>query len=289
MQTSGRSAAGSASAAAGRRTRAAVPRVSRSRRRRRTLLQRLLPIATTLGLLALWELLARAGVLPAEVSPCTDVLAWIVEQLDDTAFWTAIRQTVWHWFAGLVLGATVGVVLGAAIGSVPIVQRLLTVPLEFLRPIPTIVFLPLLILVMGSRSQTAIILTALAALWPVLFQTIYGVHAIEPHSVETARVFGLRRGQILWNVSLPSILPYLATGVRISSSIALVVAVSVELVGGIPGLGAALANAAQNGVYAAMYGLLLVSGLLGLALNVAFERAERRLLGWHVSHRDGAA
>jgi ABC-type nitrate/sulfonate/bicarbonate transport system permease component len=84
---------------------------------------------------------------------------------------------------------------------------------------------------------------------------------------------------------LPSLLPYLATGVRISSSLSLIVAVSAELIGGVPGVGAEMAAAAQNGLYDAMYGWLVVSGILGLLLNAVLERTEKRLLRWHVSHR----
>jgi ABC-type nitrate/sulfonate/bicarbonate transport system permease component len=245
----------------------------------------LIPVGTTIGILALWELLARTGVLPAEVPPFTDIVSWLVDQLNDPAFWTSVRLTMWHWFAGLVIGGVIGVVLGIAIGLVPFVQRLLNVPLEFLRPIPAIVYLPLLILVLGSRSQTAIVLASLGAFWPMLFQTIYGVRAIDQQAVETGKVFGLNARQRLWYIQLPSLLPYLATGIRISSSLALIVAVSAELVGGVPGIGADMANAQTNGVYDAMYGLLIVSGILGLALNFVLERTEKRLLRWHVSHR----
>lgn len=242
-------------------------------------------MGTTVALLACWELLARAGVLAAEVPPLTDVLQWLGGQLGEGAFWTALRQTLWHWCAGLGIGGAAGIVLGVTIGTVPVVQRLLNVPLEFLRPIPAIVYLPLLILVMGSRSQTAIVLAALGAFWPMLLQSIYGVRAIDPQAVETGKVFGLRPAQILRSIMLPSVLPYLATGARISASLALIVSISTELVGGVPGLGAQLANAAQNGIYQGMYGLLLVTGVLGLVLNAALERTERRLLRWHVSHR----
>jgi ABC-type nitrate/sulfonate/bicarbonate transport system permease component len=248
-------------------------------------LRPLLGTATTIALLALWELLARTGVLPDEVPPCSDVVSWFAGQLGDGAFWTALTQTLWHWFAGLVLGGAVGVVLGVAIGLLPVVQRLLNLPLEFLRPIPAIVYLPLLILVMGSRSPTAIVLSSLGAFWPMLFQSIYGVRAIDPQAVETGRVFGLTARQRLWSIQLRSVLPYLATGVRISSSLALIVAVSAELVGGVPGIGASIANASTNGLYDAMYGLLILSGILGLVLNFVLERTERRLLRWHVSHR----
>jgi ABC-type nitrate/sulfonate/bicarbonate transport system permease component len=256
-----------------------------SARRRRGAPRALIPIGTTIGLLALWELLSRGGVLPDEVPPFTDIVSWLVDQLGDSAFWTALGQTVWHWFAGLLIGGVIGTVLGVAIGAMPIIQRLLNVPFEFLRPIPAIVYLPLLILVMGSKSQTAIILASLGSFWPMLFQTIYGVRAIDQQAVDTGKIFGLTPRQRLWNIVLPSLLPYLATGVRISSSLSLIVAVSAELVGGVPGLGAEMAAAAQNGLYDAMYGVLLVSGLLGLALNGVLERTEKRLLRWHVSHR----
>ncbi|WP_416981203.1 ABC transporter permease [Streptomyces sp. T028] len=248
--------------------------------------QVLFPVATTAGLLALWELLARGGALPAEIPPFSDVVARLVDEGGDSAFWTALGQTLWHWFAGLLIGGAVGIVVGGTIGTVPFVHRLLNVPLEFLRPIPAIVYLPLLILVMGSRSQTAIIMASLGALWPMLFQSIYGVRAIDAQVVETGRVFGLTGRQILRYVMLPSVLPYLATGVRISSSLALIVAVSAELVGGVPGLGSSLGAAAQNGLYPTMYGLLLVSGVLGLLLNTALERTEKRLLHWYVAHRE---
>ena len=246
----------------------------------------LIPLGTTIGLLALWELFARTGVLPDEVPPFTDIVSWLVGQLGDPAFWTSVAQT------------RVAVVRrphhrrgrrhrARRDASVPCrsCSALLNVPLEFLRPIPAIVYLPLLILVLGSRPQTAILLASLGAFWPLLFQSIYGVRAIDQQAIETGKVFGLSKRQRLWYIMLPSLLPYLATGVRIASSLALIVAVSIELVGGVPGLGADMAAASQNGLYDAMYGLLLVSGILGLLLNAVLERTEKRLLRWHVSHR----
>jgi ABC-type nitrate/sulfonate/bicarbonate transport system permease component len=261
------------------------PRRASSRGRAGAPTRLLIAGGTTVGLLALWELLSRAGVLPDEVPPFSEVVSWLVDQLGVSSSWTALGQTLWHWFAGLIIGGFVGVVLGVTIGVVPFVQRLLNVPFEFLRPIPAIVYLPLLILVMGSRSQTAIVLACLGAFWPMLFQSIYGVRAIDQQAIETGKVFGLTPRQRLWNIMLPSVLPYLATGVRISSSLALIVAVSAELVGGVPGIGAEMAASSQNGLYDAMYGWLIVSGILGLALNFVLERTEKRLLRWHVSHR----
>lgn len=245
----------------------------------------LIPAGTTLSLLALWEVLSRSGVFPAELPPFSEVVDWLVSDLAHGSFWIALGQTAWHWFAGLFIGGLIGIVLGVTIGVVPLLQRLLNTPFELLRPIPAIVYLPLLIYVMGATSQTAIILASVGALWPMLFQTYYGVRAIDPQSIETGRVFGLTARQRFWNIMLPSLLPYASTGVRISSSLALIVAVSIELIAGVPGLGAQLAIYAQNSVYTGMYSVLLTTGLLGLALNAVLERTEKRLLRWHVSHR----
>lgn len=244
-----------------------------------------LPVGTTLLLLAAWEGLTVGAVLPDEVPSTTAVVSWLLGELGDQAFWLTIGRTLWHWFAGLVAGGVVGVVVGATAGSLPLVRRLLNWPLEFLRPIPAIVYLPLMILIMGSRPQTAILLAAIGALWPMLFQAVYAVRAIDPVALETGRVFGLSRRQRVVRVVTPSILPHLATGLRISSSLALVIVISSELVGGVPGIGSALYVASTNGQYAAAYGLLVLAGLLGLALNLSLERSESRLLSWHVSHR----
>ena len=258
---------------------------SRARSRGRVL-RMALPAGATVGLLAIWEAMTVGGVLPDEVPSTTAVASWLFGHLGAQSFWLTVGRTIWHWFAGLAVGSLVGVFLGAIVGSLRPVARLLNWPLEFLRPIPAIVYLPLVILVMGSRGQTAILLAAIGALWPMLFQSAYAVRAVDPVALETGRVFGLRRSQRAVRIVAPSVLPHLATGLRISSSLALVIAISSELIGGVPGIGSALSTASINGQYTAAYSLLAVAGLLGLALNLILERSERRLLGWHVSHRE---
>jgi len=251
----------------------------------RWLADRAVPVGATLGLLALWETAARTSILPTEFPPFTEVVGWLAGQVLGGSFWRPVGDTVTHWFGGLVIGGVPGIILGVVLGLVSPLERLLRIPLEFLRPIPSIVYLPLLILVLGSRSQTAIVLAAVGAFWPMLFQTFYGVRSVDMHGVETGRVFGLGSRQILWNITLPSVLPHVAVGLRIASSLALVVAISAELVGGVPGLGTEILGATQNGLYDAAYGLVIVVGVLGLLLNTALEQTEKRLLRWHVPHR----
>jgi len=86
-------------------------------------------------------------------------------------------------------------------------------------------------------------------------------------------------------VTLPSAVPYIATGVRIASAVSLILTITAELVIGAPGLGQSINLARSGGNVELMYALILATGILGLLLNMIFVRAERRLLRWHPSQR----
>lgn len=269
---------------------ASVVRTSNDRGRHpRQLPSWLLAGVTTAAILGLWEGTARAGLLPPQLPPLSEVCAWLWAQFGTASFWSDLLQTLWHWAAGLVIGGLAGVVLGAVVGTIPVLQRFVQGTLEFLRPIPSIVYLPLFLLVIGGTSTTAITIVAIGSFWPMMFQTYYGVQAVDPVALDTGRVFNLTLRQRLQHIVFHSISPFIATGVRIASSLALIVGVSVELIGGVPGVGASLSAYAQNGVYPGVYGLVLVAGVLGVVLNFVFEGTERRVLSWHVSHREAAS
>jgi NitT/TauT family transport system permease protein len=153
---------------------------------------------------------------------------------------------------------------------------------EFLRPIPSVALIPLVIVLLGIGPETKITLAVYAALWPLLFNTIYAMSEIDPVQVDTARAFGLSRSRILWTVRLPHAAPFVMTGVRISASIALILVISTELLaGGSGGLGQVIFDAGSGGgrmdvVLAAT----LVAGVIGFVGNSVLERVQRRWLGW---------
>jgi ABC-type nitrate/sulfonate/bicarbonate transport system permease component len=89
-------------------------------------------------------------------------------------------------------------------------------------------------------------------------------------------------------VSLPGAVPFIATGIRISSATALVLVVTAELVIGAPGLGREINQARAGGVPDLMYALTIATGLLGVALNAVLAKIEARVLHWHPSHREAA-
>jgi ABC-type nitrate/sulfonate/bicarbonate transport system permease component len=251
---------------------------------------RLAPAWSIAAALALWELVTRTGVLPQRHVPAmTDTVAELFEQLGTTGFWTAVGNTMQGWALGLGIAAALAIPLGIVIGSAPLLYRALRFVIEFLRPIPSVALIPLAVLVYGTGVESKVFLAAFASFWPLFVQTLYGVRDVDPVATDTARSFGLGRAERLWRIKLPSAVPYIATGIRISSAVALILSVTAEIVIGSAGLGRAINVARSSGAVELMYALIIATGILGWLLNVAATRAERRVLYWHPSQRAATA
>jgi ABC-type nitrate/sulfonate/bicarbonate transport system permease component len=248
------------------------------------------PLLAIAGTLALWQLLTATGVLnPDHIPTMTDTVAELVDLLGESSFWSALGSTLEGWALGLGIAAALAIPLGILIGSSATAHRSLRFVIEFLRPIPSVALVPLAVLIYGVGLESKVFLAAFASFWPLLVQTLYGVQDVDPVATDTARSFGLSRFERLYRIKLPSAIPYIATGLRISSSVALILAVTAEIVIGSAGLGREINVARSSGAIELMYALTITTGLLGWALNIAATRAERRVLHWHPSHRQVAA
>jgi ABC-type nitrate/sulfonate/bicarbonate transport system permease component len=246
----------------------------------------LAPTLAIASALALWELLTVSGALDERHIPAmTDTFAELFEILGTEEFWTAVWNTMQGWALGLGIAAGLAIPLGIVIGSSALLHRSLRFVIEFLRPIPSVALIPLAVLIWGTGLDSKVFLAAFAAFWPLLVQTLYGVHDVDPVATDTARSFGLGRAERLWRITLPSAVPYIATGIRISSAVALILAVTAELVIGSAGLGRAINVARSSGALELMYALIIATGVIGWLLNIVATRLERRFLHWHPSHR----
>jgi ABC-type nitrate/sulfonate/bicarbonate transport system permease component len=249
-----------------------------------------LPAAAVLGVLALWELVVAIGLLNENhVPPMTDTVSEFVTLLGDGDFWSAVGSTLEGWGLGLAIAAALAIPLGILIGSSAVAYRALRFVIEFLRPIPSVALVPLAVLIYGVGLESKVFLAAFASFWPLFVQTLYGVRDVDPVATDTARSFGLGRFERLWRIKLPSAVPYIATGLRISSAVALILAVTAEIVIGSAGLGREINVARSSGAIELMYALIITTGLLGWLLNLLTTRAERRVLHWHPSQRQVAA
>jgi len=242
------------------------------------------------GVLVLFELLPRIGVLPRDhFPPISQTLSTLAEQAGESSFWKAVGNTLEGWALGLGIATALAIPLGIVIGSSRLLYRAMRGLIEFLRPIPSVALIPLAILVYGTGLQSKVFLAAFASFWQVLVATLYGVQDVDPVATDTARSFGFSRAQRLFRVTLPSAVPYVATGLRIASAVSLILTVTAELVIGSAGLGRSINLARSGGNEELMYALIVATGVLGLVLNAVFLQVERRVLHWHPSQRGEAA
>jgi ABC-type nitrate/sulfonate/bicarbonate transport system permease component len=243
-------------------------------------------VAGFAALLVLIEVLPRIGVVsPSYLPPASRIASALASEAATGPFWSAVGDTLIGWALGLLIAVVAGVVAGVVIGSVPALRAITASTVEFLRPIPSVALIPLAVLLYGTALQSTLLLVVYAAFWQVLVQVLYGVADVDPVADETARSYRLgpwaRVRYVLW----PTALPYVFTGVRLAAAVALVLAVTTELIIGSPGLGAEIGVAQSSNAIPTMYALIVVTGLLGVGINIAARLAERRLLAWHQSVR----
>jgi NitT/TauT family transport system permease protein len=174
-----------------------------------------------------------------------------------------------------------------ALGASRWADSLARVTIEFLRPVPAVALVPVAVISFGLEIGMQVFLIGFACVWPVLVGTRHGVRAIDPLMIDSARMLGLSRRDIVTRVSLPATAPAIATGVRLAASLGVVVAVATEIVTGSPGLGQYLTQAQQAGDDAAAFAAVLVSGLLGLTVNALFVAGENRVAGWQQQSTEG--
>jgi ABC-type nitrate/sulfonate/bicarbonate transport system permease component len=248
-----------------------------------------LPAISVITVLVLFELLSRAEILsPRSFPPVTDMVSTLAEEITTSDLWTAVGNTLQGWALGLLISSALAIPLGIVIGSSRMLWRSVRVIVEFLRPIPSVALIPLAILVYGTGLQSKVFLATFACFWVLLVQSLYGVQDVDPVATDTARSFGFSRAQRLFRVTLPSAVPYIATGLRLASTVSLILCVTAELVIGSAGLGRSINIARSGGNVELMYALIIVTGLLGWFLNGLFTRVERRVLHWHPSQRSGS-
>jgi ABC-type nitrate/sulfonate/bicarbonate transport system permease component len=238
---------------------------------------------------AVAELAPRTGLVPARfVPPLSEVLHALGAETAERDFWRSLANTLTAWSIGLGIALVAGVAAGLVIGSVPVLRRVTASTIEFLRPIPSVALVPLVALLYSTGIESTLVLVVYASFWQVLIQVLYGVTDVDPVLRETARSYCLGRVSRLRHLVWPSALPFVMTGVRLAASVALVLTITAELVIGSPGLGSAIAVAQSSGALPKMYALIIVTGVIGVVVNLAARAMERRSLHWHTSMRTEA-
>ena len=261
---------------------AARPGKSGRRRRRIRPRQWILGAVPIVGMLVYWVTWGVAGgqesngLLPTigDVGTAFRDLAASGEMFSDAT--ASLRRVV----LAVAVAAVVGVSLGALMGVSKIAKELFTPALELVRPVPIAAWIPLVIIIFGIGELPAEVLVFLGTVYPFLLNTLSGVAQTAPIHLRAAAMLGAGRMTTIFRVVLPSALPSILTALRLSLGIGWWVTVLAELLAVRSGLGYRLVIAQQNIDTATVMATIVVTAVIGAALNGLAILLERRLLRW---------
>lgn len=216
------------------------------------------------------------------VSPLGDVLeafraTWLFEHVGSDVAPSLVRMTL-----GYAAAIVIGVAGGFLLGSSAVVNAIASPVVGFLRSIPAAALLPPAIVLFGIGGGTKVAVIAFVCCWPIMLNTSDGVRELDSTLLATARVYGIRGTQRFRTVILPAVSPRIFAGMRTSLSIAILLLVTSEMVASTNGIGYFVFQAQQQFSVDDMWAGVLLLGLLGFTLNLAFGAVERRVLRWNV-------
>lgn len=194
---------------------------------------------------------------------------------------TNLVPTLLNLFVGLAFGIALGVLIGAHLGLSAYATRMFMPIINFVRAIPAIAKVPIFIMFFGIDREMRIAVITFVVMFPVMVATIQAVRSTDPTLVDTAKAFKLSNLQILWKVRLPSASPQLFAAFQLAVQIAFLVAIAAEILGAGFGLGAFTKIAQDSFLIVDMWTGVILIGLVGYALFLAFEVVERYFLRWY--------
>jgi len=232
------------------------------------------------GILLLWELLARAGLLPPNWLPAPTLVARTVYKLAVAGeLWRHIAITLERVGIGFAFGAAAGTILGALTGYVPVARKLLDPILQSLRSVPSIAWVPLFLLWLGIQETSKITLIALGAFFPVYLNLSVAMRHVDPKLLEVGKLFRLNNFQMVRRIILPAALPEYLVGLRSGLGLAWMFVVAAELLGASRGIGYLMIDGEMTGRVAIVLGSVFLFAICGKTTDWLLNFAGAKILG----------
>jgi NitT/TauT family transport system permease protein len=196
------------------------------------------------------------------------------------SFLTHVAASLFRTSTGFAIGLLLGVPVGLVMGHVPAVNAVLAPLFAFIRPIPVIAFIPLVILYFGIGERSKIMLISATSFWYIVLNTANGVRSVPATLIQAAENLGLTRRQLFVSVILPGSMPFIMVGVKTTVALSWAVVVAAELIAAQQGLGHVIMDAGTFFNIPLVYIGIGLIGLIGLMLERIVTAVERRVLHW---------
>jgi sulfonate transport system permease protein len=256
-----------------------VARPARGRAPRGALLRVAVGLVVPVLVVGLWAVVTATGAVPAHLLPAPlDVVRAGVQLAEQGILGQYVAISLQRVLLGFALGATVGLVLGAVVGLSRVGRLLLAPTAGAFRTVPSLAWVPLLLLWMGINEDSKVTLVAIGAMFPVYTTVAGALRHVDPHLVEVGRAFGLTRIPLLVTVQLPAVLPAVVSGLRLALAQSWLFLVAAELLAASMGLGYLLTESSSNGRVDRVLLAIVLLAVLGAVTDAVVGLVERVLV-----------
>ena len=243
--------------------------------------ERLIVAAAILGLLALWEVLARIGRIDATLAPApTTIVESLVRLLGRPEVRLSLAVTGWEILAAFLIALPTGLLLGFLLAEVPVLGALVRPLVNFLFGVPKSTFLPVFILVFGVSIPQKIAFAVFTTIFVLVLGGIAAVQSVPRELVLVSRVYGASRAQIIREIYLPAMAPILLESARLGMVFNITAVLLCEIYGARDGIGYRIAAWGENLQMPQLYAALVIVAALAVAINEVLRAIETRLGAW---------
>jgi len=226
-----------------------------------------------------WEGLARGLQLPSYVLPAvSEILTGIWSKrasLGEAAGYTLLEALI-----GYLLGCLVGIGLAVIITMLPAMRSVILPAATAINSVPVVGYSPLILLWFGIGVVSKIVMVAMAVSFTVFLSTLTGLDRVDRRAVDLMRSFGAGRLNILWRLRLPTALPLVLAGMRVSTVRSVIVAIITEMLGAYGGLGWVIYQAVLQIDFVQVWAAIFVASAASLTFFGLIGWLERKILFW---------
>jgi NitT/TauT family transport system permease protein len=243
--------------------------------------ERVMSVASPLGLLVLWEIAAQTGFVDVRFFPApSTIISALLKMAQSGELLENVLISLQRITLGFLLGGIPAIFIGILMGISRPVRALVDPLITATYPIPKSSLLPLILLIFGLGEMSKVVMVAIGVFFPVAINATAGVLQISPIYLDVGKSFKASRWDTFRTIALPGALPFIMTGIKLGAGLALILIAIAEMVGAKSGIGYMIWSAWETFAVAKMYVGLFVIALIGFAISFALNEVERWIIRW---------
>lgn len=242
----------------------------------------LLGLALPIVLIATWIYFSSNGSFAESELPKPSSVFHVITELNGRGqLWWNISASLQRVALGYFFGTLIAIVLGSAAGLNQIVNRAITPTLQAIRAVPSLAWVPLLIIWLGIGEGPKLTLIGIGAFFPVFTTVVSGIRNVDRHLVEVGRAYGLKNWAIIRTIYLPAAAPQIFSGLRLGLAQSWLFLVAAELIASARGLGFLLIDSQSSARTDIVIFSILTLAILGKTTDLILAQIEKRVLAWN--------